>query len=159
VAVMQNMNTYQMALFFTFIQHGLVDGGHARRGIQEGTCHLPLFERHIPYFQRKVRCHHCLCLQVLPFMESDLEAVIRDRAIILSPGHIKSYMKMLLSGLEACHSHWIVHRCLHVWIVVRVCVCMFVRVLEIWAGGLSLPLDCAQVHVLENSSVVHPLLL
>ncbi len=43
-------------------------------------------------------------------MESDLEAVIKDRAIILSPGHIKSYMKMLLSGLDACHSNWIVHR-------------------------------------------------
>ncbi|KAF5832315.1 kinase-like domain-containing protein [Dunaliella salina] len=47
---------------------------------------------------------------VLPFMESDLEAVIRDRAIILSPGHIKSFMKMLLSALHACHSNWIVHR-------------------------------------------------
>mmetsp|Transcript_7358 Transcript_7358/g.19680 ORF Transcript_7358/g.19680 Transcript_7358/m.19680 type:complete len:364 (+) Transcript_7358:317-1408(+) len=47
---------------------------------------------------------------VLPFMESDLEAVIRDRAIILSPGHIKSFMKMLLSALDACHSNWIVHR-------------------------------------------------
>lgn len=43
-------------------------------------------------------------------MESDLEMVIRNRATVLSLADVKSYMKMLLQALEACHKYWITHR-------------------------------------------------
>lgn len=47
---------------------------------------------------------------VFEFMESDLEAVIRDRNIVLSAGDIKSYMQMTLKGLAHCHKKWVLHR-------------------------------------------------
>jgi cyclin-dependent kinase 7 len=47
---------------------------------------------------------------VLELMESDLEAVIRDPSIVLSPADIKSYMQMALQGLADCHSRNVVHR-------------------------------------------------
>lgn len=47
---------------------------------------------------------------VFEFMESDLEAVIRDRNIFLSPADCKSYMQMALNGLAVCHKKWILHR-------------------------------------------------
>mmetsp|Transcript_6564 Transcript_6564/g.24370 ORF Transcript_6564/g.24370 Transcript_6564/m.24370 type:complete len:512 (+) Transcript_6564:199-1734(+) len=47
---------------------------------------------------------------VFEYMESDLEAVIKDTSSILSAGDIKSYMQMTLQGLKACHEQWIIHR-------------------------------------------------
>ena len=47
---------------------------------------------------------------VFEFMESDLEAVIRDRNIVLSPGDIKSYLQMTLKALAFCHKKWVLHR-------------------------------------------------
>lgn len=47
---------------------------------------------------------------VFEFMESDLEAVIRDRNIVLSPADIKSYLQMTLKGLAYCHKKWVLHR-------------------------------------------------
>ncbi|CAL0323938.1 unnamed protein product [Lupinus luteus] len=47
---------------------------------------------------------------VFEFMETDLEAVIRDRNIFLSPGDIKSYLQMTLKGLAFCHKKWVLHR-------------------------------------------------
>ncbi|XXG56899.1 hypothetical protein AAC387_Pa03g4205 [Persea americana] len=47
---------------------------------------------------------------VFEFMESDLEALIRDRNIVLSPADIKSYMQMTLKGLAYCHKKWVLHR-------------------------------------------------
>lgn len=47
---------------------------------------------------------------VFEFMETDLEAVIRDRNILLSPADIKSYMHMTLKGLALCHQKWVLHR-------------------------------------------------
>lgn len=47
---------------------------------------------------------------VFEFMESDLEAVIRDRNIVLSAADIKSYMLMTLKGLSHCHKKWVLHR-------------------------------------------------
>ncbi|XP_072983375.1 cyclin-dependent kinase D-1-like isoform X1 [Typha latifolia] len=47
---------------------------------------------------------------VFEFMESDLEAVIRDRNIVLSPADIKSYLQMTLKGLALCHKKWVLHR-------------------------------------------------
>lgn len=47
---------------------------------------------------------------VFKFMETDLEAVIRDRNIFLSPADIKSYLQMTLKGLAYCHKKWVLHR-------------------------------------------------
>ncbi|CAM6085802.1 unnamed protein product [Calypogeia fissa] len=47
---------------------------------------------------------------VFEFMVSDLEAVIKDRNIVLSAGDIKSYMQMTLQGLAHCHKKWVLHR-------------------------------------------------
>ncbi|KAJ6387292.1 hypothetical protein OIU78_017081 [Salix suchowensis] len=47
---------------------------------------------------------------VFEFMETDLEAVIRDPNIFLSPGDIKSYFQMTLKGLAVCHKKWVLHR-------------------------------------------------
>lgn len=47
---------------------------------------------------------------VFEFMETDLEAVIRDRNIFLSPADIKSYLQMTLKGLAFCHKKWVLHR-------------------------------------------------
>ncbi|GMH17068.1 hypothetical protein Nepgr_018909 [Nepenthes gracilis] len=47
---------------------------------------------------------------VFQFMESDLEAVIRDRNIVLSPADIKSFLQMTLKGLSYCHKKWVLHR-------------------------------------------------
>ncbi|KAK4742858.1 hypothetical protein SAY87_000859 [Trapa incisa] len=47
---------------------------------------------------------------VFEFMETDLEAVIRDPNIFLSPADIKSYLQMTLKGLIVCHNKWVLHR-------------------------------------------------
>ncbi|KAK6944224.1 Protein kinase domain [Dillenia turbinata] len=47
---------------------------------------------------------------VFEFMETDLEAFIRDRNIVLSPADIKSYIQMTLKGLAYCHKKWVLHR-------------------------------------------------
>ncbi|XP_050213048.1 cyclin-dependent kinase D-3-like [Mercurialis annua] len=47
---------------------------------------------------------------VFEFMETDLEAVIRDRNIFLSPADIKAYFQMTLKGLAFCHKKWVLHR-------------------------------------------------
>ena len=47
---------------------------------------------------------------VLEYMESDLEAVIKDTSLILSRADVKAYMQMALQGLAACHTHNVMHR-------------------------------------------------
>lgn len=47
---------------------------------------------------------------VFEFMETDLEALIKDKNIILSPADIKSYVQMMLKGLAFCHKKWVLHR-------------------------------------------------
>ena len=47
---------------------------------------------------------------VFEFMETDLEIVIRDTSIAITPAHIKSYILMTLEGLEYLHLNWILHR-------------------------------------------------
>eukprot|EP01103_Thecamoeba_quadrilineata_P019317 TRINITY_DN7769_c0_g1_i1.p1 TRINITY_DN7769_c0_g1~~TRINITY_DN7769_c0_g1_i1.p1 ORF type:complete len:360 (+),score=60.95 TRINITY_DN7769_c0_g1_i1:62-1081(+) len=47
---------------------------------------------------------------VFDFMVTDLEQIIKDKNILLSPADIKSYMKMMLLGIEHCHKNWILHR-------------------------------------------------
>lgn len=43
-------------------------------------------------------------------METDLEKIINDASIDLSPADIKAYMRMLLEALEFCHCKGIIHR-------------------------------------------------
>eukprot|EP00026_Physarum_polycephalum_P003454 Phypoly_transcript_03465.p1 GENE.Phypoly_transcript_03465~~Phypoly_transcript_03465.p1 ORF type:complete len:338 (-),score=55.26 Phypoly_transcript_03465:176-1189(-) len=44
------------------------------------------------------------------FMDYDLEAIIKDRNIILAEADIKSYMLQVLRGVEVLHKNWILHR-------------------------------------------------
>ncbi|CAI8043245.1 Cyclin-dependent kinase 7 [Geodia barretti] len=43
-------------------------------------------------------------------MDTDLEVIIRDSSILLTPGHVKAYAVMTLQGLEYLHNNWILHR-------------------------------------------------
>uniref|UniRef100_A0A2I3H2Y7 mitogen-activated protein kinase n=1 Tax=Nomascus leucogenys TaxID=61853 RepID=A0A2I3H2Y7_NOMLE len=47
---------------------------------------------------------------VFGFMETDLEVIIKDNSLVLTPSHIKACMLMTLQGLEYLHQHWILHR-------------------------------------------------
>lgn len=47
---------------------------------------------------------------VFEFMESDLEIVIKDKNIVLSPADIKSYMQMTLKEFVVCYKKWVLHR-------------------------------------------------
>ncbi|KAK9838165.1 hypothetical protein WJX81_005984 [Elliptochloris bilobata] len=71
-----------------------------------------LKELHSPYIVRllDVFPHKRNLSLVFEYMESDLEALIKDRALILSEADVKSYMQMLLRALEVCHGHWVLHR-------------------------------------------------
>lgn len=47
---------------------------------------------------------------VMDFMDTDLEVIIKDPSIVLTPANIKSYTLQTLLGLEYLHNHWILHR-------------------------------------------------
>jgi len=47
---------------------------------------------------------------VMDFMDTDLEIIIKDQGIILTPANIKSYVLQTLLGLEYLHMNWILHR-------------------------------------------------
>ncbi|KAK8858786.1 hypothetical protein IAR55_003016 [Kwoniella newhampshirensis] len=47
---------------------------------------------------------------VLEFLDTDLEAVIRDKALIFQNADIKSWMAMSLRGLEYIHRNGVLHR-------------------------------------------------
>ncbi|GAM20236.1 hypothetical protein SAMD00019534_034110 [Acytostelium subglobosum LB1] len=47
---------------------------------------------------------------VFELMSWDLQHIIEDKSVILKAADIKSYMLMLLQGVEACHKNWILHR-------------------------------------------------
>ncbi|BEI81518.1 hypothetical protein CcaverHIS002_0206780 [Cutaneotrichosporon cavernicola] len=47
---------------------------------------------------------------VLEFLDTDLEAVIRDKTLIFQVADIKSWMAMSLRGLEYIHRHGVLHR-------------------------------------------------
>ncbi len=47
---------------------------------------------------------------IFDYMDTDLEVIILDQAIVLTPGDIKAYLIMTLQGLEYLHLHWILHR-------------------------------------------------
>lgn len=43
-------------------------------------------------------------------MDTDLEVIIKDSRITLTPANVKSYMIQTLQGLEYLHINWILHR-------------------------------------------------
>lgn len=47
---------------------------------------------------------------VIEFCLTDLEGVIRDRSILLTPSEVKCCMKMILEGMAECHERWVLHR-------------------------------------------------
>lgn len=47
---------------------------------------------------------------VLEFCPSNIEKVIRNKAIKLDIEHVKCYMRMLLDGLCCLHDHFVIHR-------------------------------------------------
>lgn len=47
---------------------------------------------------------------VLEFLDTDLEAVIRDKALVFQGVDVKSWMLMTMKGLDFCHTNWILHR-------------------------------------------------
>lgn len=49
-------------------------------------------------------------MMVFEYCEYDLEALLDDPRVVLSPLHIKSFMKQLLQGLHYIHSHGVLHR-------------------------------------------------
>lgn len=47
---------------------------------------------------------------VIEFCITDLEEVIRDRSILITPAEIKCCLKMILEGMVALHDKYILHR-------------------------------------------------
>lgn len=47
---------------------------------------------------------------VFDFMDTDLEIIVKDSNIVLTPGNVKAYTIMTLKGLEYLHQNWILHR-------------------------------------------------
>lgn len=47
---------------------------------------------------------------VLEFLDTDLEAVIRDKSLIFQTSDMKSWMVMSLRGLEYIHRFGVLHR-------------------------------------------------
>jgi cyclin-dependent kinase 7 len=47
---------------------------------------------------------------VLEYLDTDLEAVIKDRSLVFKPGDVKSWMAMSLRGLDFCHARGVLHR-------------------------------------------------
>jgi len=43
-------------------------------------------------------------------MDTDLEVLIRDFEVVLTPANIKAYTLMTLQGLEYIHANFILHR-------------------------------------------------
>jgi cyclin-dependent kinase 7 len=47
---------------------------------------------------------------ILEFLDADLEMIIKNNRVVFGNADIKSWMLMLMRGLEACHQHHILHR-------------------------------------------------
>lgn len=47
---------------------------------------------------------------VLEYLDTDLEAIIKDKTLVFKPGDVKSWMAMSLRGLDFCHSRGVLHR-------------------------------------------------
>ena len=49
-------------------------------------------------------------LLVYPYMDTDLEHVIKDPGLQLRQGDVKGYLQQMLEGLKACHQHSLASR-------------------------------------------------
>lgn len=47
---------------------------------------------------------------VFDFMDTDLEIIVKDTNIVLTPANVKAYILMTLQGLEYMHNNWFLHR-------------------------------------------------
>lgn len=47
---------------------------------------------------------------VLEFLDTNLEALIKDRDLIFTSADTKSWMAMMCRGLDYCHRNWVLHR-------------------------------------------------
>eukprot|EP00697_Spironema_sp_BW2_P006180 gnl/Spiro4/18621_TR9987_c0_g1_i1.p1 gnl/Spiro4/18621_TR9987_c0_g1~~gnl/Spiro4/18621_TR9987_c0_g1_i1.p1 ORF type:complete len:304 (+),score=82.72 gnl/Spiro4/18621_TR9987_c0_g1_i1:88-999(+) len=47
---------------------------------------------------------------VFEYCPLDLEKIITNKEVLLTPAHIKAYVRMLLEGVHFLHSHWVLHR-------------------------------------------------
>ncbi|CAI5712962.1 unnamed protein product [Hyaloperonospora brassicae] len=47
---------------------------------------------------------------VYELLPSNLDDVIKDKAVVLTAADIKAYMQMVLQGLAYCHEHYVLHR-------------------------------------------------
>lgn len=47
---------------------------------------------------------------VFELLPGNLDNVIKDKAVVLTPADIKAYMRMLLEGVAYCHAHLVLHR-------------------------------------------------
>lgn len=47
---------------------------------------------------------------VIEYCITDLEEVIRDRSILLTPAEVKCCLRMILDGIAACHDKYVLHR-------------------------------------------------
>lgn len=47
---------------------------------------------------------------VLEFLPSDLEVVIKDKALVFAPADVKAWLLMLLRGVHHCHRNFVLHR-------------------------------------------------
>lgn len=47
---------------------------------------------------------------VIEYCITDLDEVIKDRSILITPAEVKCCMLMILRGLSACHNAWTLHR-------------------------------------------------
>lgn len=47
---------------------------------------------------------------VLEFLPSDLEGLIKDKSLVFGPADVKSWLLMLLRGVNHCHRNFVLHR-------------------------------------------------
>jgi serine/threonine protein kinase len=83
---------------------------------------VDIYYVHIPHIQfdsvwsfTDVFGHKSNVSLVFDFMDTDLEVIIKDSNIVLTPANIKAYLLMTLQGLEYLHMNWILHRVHKTW--------------------------------------------
>lgn len=47
---------------------------------------------------------------VLEYLDTDLEALIKDKKLVFQAQDVKSWMAMMFKGVEFCHRNWVLHR-------------------------------------------------
>ena len=109
--------THQIQLFFLECQHqqcGLMDyshfPGYARNSPSQRSLQLQEIKHENCIELVDVFGHRSNVSIVMDFMDTDLEIIIQDKSIILTPANIKSYTLQTLLGLEYLHRNWILHR-------------------------------------------------